>query len=146
MQYFTYIWLDKNRKMYYIGMHEGYIDDNYISSSRWFNGEYNFRPSDFTKKILKLFNTRTEALQEEARLLSMINEHEFGKKYYNIKTGRKKGTPASNKGKPMSEEQRKKLSLAKLGKPSVRKGIPNKHKADCLENKEQSANPRSITV
>lgn len=75
----------------------------------------------------------------------MIQPHEFGKRYYNLKNGRKPGTPASNKGKPMSEEQKKKLSLAKLGKPSARKGIPNKPKVDCLVNKEQSTNPHSIT-
>lgn len=129
MQYFTYIWIDTSRKMFYIGMHEGYIGDNYTSSSRWFNGEHQYRPNDFKRKILKLFNDRPSARKEEARLLALINEHEYGTRYYNLKTGRPKGTPASNKGKQMSSEQRKKLSVAKLGKPSVRKGIPNKNKA-----------------
>lgn len=146
MQYFTYIWLDKARKMFYIGMHEGEINDDYISSSRWFNGEYNYRPTNFKRKILKTFNNRASARSEEARLLAMIKNFEFGTRYYNLKNGRPKGTPASNKGVPMSQEQRKKLSLAKLGKPSVRKGKPNKNRTDCLENKEQSANPRSITA
>lgn len=127
-------------------MHEGDITDGYISSSRWFNGEHQYRSNDFKRKIIKTFNDRKSARKEEARFLHMIKESEFGKKYYNLKNGRKPGTPASNKGKPMSLEQREKLSLAKLGKPSKRKGIPNKPKVDCLVDKEQSTNPHSITV
>lgn len=115
--------------MFYIGMHEGTPKDGYVSSSRWFNGEQQFRPNDFIRKILKIFNNRASAVKEEARLLSMIKESEYGNRYYNLKSGRKKGTPASNKGKPMTMEQREKLRLAKLGKPSVRKGIPNKPKS-----------------
>jgi len=129
MQYFTYLWFDKNRKMFYIGMHEGSDEDGYVSSSRWFNGEQQYRPNDFTRKILKMFDNRALARKEEARLLAMIKDSEYGKRYYNLKNGRKKGTPASNKGKPMSMEQREKLRLAKLGKPSARKGIPNKIKS-----------------
>ena len=129
MQYFLYIWLDHSRKMFYVGMHDGNVDDGYISSSRWFNGEHQYRPNDFRRKIIKMFNTRESARTEEARFLRMIKESEFGKKYYNLKNGRPKGTPASNKGKSMSSEQRKKLSLAKLGKPSIWKGIPNKNRA-----------------
>ena len=75
-----------------------------------------------------MFNDRETARKEEARFLRMIKETEFGTKYYNLKNGRKKGSIPSNKGKPMSEEQRKKISDAKLGKPSHRKGVPNKNK------------------
>jgi hypothetical protein len=128
MQYFLYLWLDKSRKMFYIGMHEGFIDDDYVSSSRWFNGEYQYRPADFKRKIISMFNNRESARKEEARFLRMIKESEYGTKYYNLKNGRKKGSTPSNKGKPMSDEQRKKISAAKLGKPSSRKGIPNKSK------------------
>jgi hypothetical protein len=35
-----------------------------------------------------------------------------------------KGRPAHNKGKPMSEEQKLKISLARKGKPSPKKGKP----------------------
>lgn len=128
MQYFTYLWIDKSRKMFYIGMHEGYVNDNYISSSRWFNGEYQYRPDNFKRKVLRFFDNRSLARKEEARLLTLIKETEYGTRYYNLKTGRPKGTPASNKGQTMSLEQREKLSAAKLGKPSARKGISNKMK------------------
>lgn len=122
MQYFLYIWHDKCRKMFYVGMHEGNINDNYVSSSRWFNGEYQYRIKDFKRKIIKTFNDRKSAIKEEARFLRMIKESEFGKKYYNLKNGRKPGTPASNKGIPLSEEHKRKMSLAKKGKPSPHKG------------------------
>ena len=143
MQYFTYLWLDKARHMFYIGMHEGTIEDGYISSSRWFNGEQQYRPNDFIRKILKTFDDRASARKEEARLLAMIKDSEFGKKYYNLKNGRRKGTPASNKGKPMSLEQRKKLSLAKLGKPSPTKG---KHSPKSANNGRIGASKLSATV
>ena len=93
------------------------------------NGEYQYRPHDFVCRVLSTFTNRDSARKEEARLLRLIQPHEFGKRYYNLKNGRTPGTPASNKGKPMSEEQKKKLSLAKLGKLFGRLGRPNKNKA-----------------
>jgi len=120
MQYFLYIWYDKTRKMFYIGMHEGEITDGYISSSRWFNGEYQYRPNNFKRKIIKVFNDRKSARKEEARFLRMINESEFGKKYYNLKNGRPAGSEPWNKGKKniYSQETLQKMSAAKVGKPS----------------------------
>ena len=120
MQCFLYIWHDKCRKMFYVGMHEGNITDSYISSSRWFNGEYQYRPNDFKRKIIKIFNDRKSARKEEARILRMIKEFEFGKKYYNLKNGRPSGSEPWNKGKTniYSEETLQKMSIARKGKPS----------------------------
>ena len=120
MQYFLYVWYDKCRKMFYVGMHEGQITDGYVSSSRWFNGEYQYRPNDFKRKIIKTFNDRKSARKEEARLLRMIKESEFGKKYYNLKNGRPAGTAPWNKGKKniYSQETLQKMADAKIGKPS----------------------------
>ena len=120
MQYFLYIWHDKCRKMFYIGMHEGNINDNYVSSSRWFNGEYQYRTKDFKRKIIKTFNDSKSARKEEARFLRMIKESEFGQKYYNLKNGRPSGSEPWNKGKKniYSQETLHKMSIAKVGKPS----------------------------
>ena len=120
MQYFLYIWHDKCRNMFYVGMHEGNINDNYVSSSRWFNGEYQYRPKDFRRKIIKTFNDRKSARKEEARFLRMIKESEFGQKYYNLKNGRPSGSEPWNKGKKniYSKETLHKMSIAKVGKPS----------------------------
>ena len=118
MQYFIYVWLDKCRKMFYIGVHGGQPDDDYISSSRWFNGEYQYRPNEFKRKIIKTFNDKKLARKEEARLLRMIKEFEFGKKYYNLKNGRPSGGEPWNKGKKniYSPETLQKMSISKLGK------------------------------
>ena len=120
MQYFLYVWYDKNRKMFYVGMHEGNTTDGYVSSSRWFNGEHQYRPKDFKRKILKTFNDRNSARKEEARFLRMIKESEFGKKYYNLKNGRPSGGEPWNKGKKniYSQETLQKMATAKLGKTS----------------------------
>jgi hypothetical protein len=117
---FTYLWFDKTRKMFYIGMHEGNIDDGYVASSRWFSGERQYRPNEFTRKILKIFDSRATARKEEARLLRMIKETEYGKRYYNLKNGRPSGSVPWNKGKKniYSQETIDKMSSAKKGKPS----------------------------
>ena len=101
-------------------MHEGQVDDGYISSSRWFNGEYNYRPKDFRRKILKFFDTRAHARREEARVLRLIREDEYGTRYYNLKNGREKGSSPWTKGKKniYSVETLEKMAIAKLGKPS----------------------------
>ena len=124
MQYFLYIWHDKVRQMFYIGVHEGEISDGYVSSSRWFNGEYQYRTKDFKRKILKIFNNRETARKEEARFLRMIKDSEFGKKYYNLKAGKPSGIEPWNKGKKdvYSNETIQKMSNAKKDKPSPTKG------------------------
>ena len=106
--------------MFYVGIHEGNITDGYISSSRWFNGEHQYRPNNFKRKIIKTFNDKKSARKEEARLLRMIKESEFGKKYYNLKNGRPAGGEPWNKGKKniYSPETLQKMSLARKGKPS----------------------------
>ena len=145
MQYFLYVWFDKNRKMFYVGMHEGNTSDGYISSSRWFNGEYQYRPNDFNRKIIKTFNDRKSARKEEARFLRMIKESEFGKKYYNLKNGRPSGSEPWNKGKKniYSQETLQKMSAAKIGKPSPTKGMPNPKAAD---NARKGAKRLSLKV
>lgn len=145
MQYFLYIWFDKNRKMFYVGMHEGNISDGYISSSRWFNGEHQYRPYDFNRKIIKTFNDRKSAIKEEARFLHMIKESEFGKKYYNLKGGRTKGSEPWNKGKKniYSEETLRKMSDARIGKESPTKGISNPKAA---ENGKTGAKKQSLNA
>lgn len=124
MQAFIYLWRDRARNMYYIGSHVGTITDCYLSSSNWLNGEIKYRPKDFRRRILKV--VPSELLKrEEYRLIKMIEDSEFGVRYYNIKGGRKKGTPASNKGKPMSLHQRQKLSEAMRGCEAWNLGKPN---------------------
>lgn len=182
MTHFVYMWFDKSRKMFYVGMHSGDIDDGYISSSSWLSAEVRYRPHDFKRRIIKTHTTKTEAKMHEGKLLSLIKDHEFGSKYYNYKHGKPKGTKPWNAGKTnaYSQSTLEKMSKAKVGKQSPTKGMTMSKsaengrksasklsakttgrkrkylpdgtwtweypKADCLVNKEQSANPHSITV
>jgi hypothetical protein len=120
MKHFVYFWHDKLRNMFYIGSHSGEFDDGYISSSRWLTAEINYRPQDFRRKIVFVGDTKRKARKIEESFLSKIKEFEFGKRYYNLKQGAPKGNHPWNKGKVgiYSEEYRKKLSLARKGKPS----------------------------
>ncbi len=110
-----------SRNMYYVGSHTGEIDDGYISSSRWLTSEVRYRPTEFRRRIIKMIAVE-EMKIEEYRLLNMIKEDEFGKKYYNLKHGKPKGTAPWNKGKinAISDEARTKMSTARLGKPTTK--------------------------
>jgi hypothetical protein len=121
MKGFIYIWRDKIRNMYYIGSHDGLPDDGYISSSHWLTAEVRYRPSDFRRKILKFIDLSNMKI-EEYRILSMIKEKEFGKKYYNLKSGRKIGSIPWNKGTKgaYSEEYRAKIAASRKGKPTTK--------------------------
>ena len=126
---FIYIWRDRDRNMYYIGSHDGSPNDGYISSSRWFNGEYRYRPQAFRRKVLKILPLSQLRLAE-ASLLKLIQEKEFGQRYYNIKTGRSKGCQTWNAGKKLSEEYKAAISKGRKGQPAWNKDLPNPHAAD----------------
>jgi len=86
MNGFIYLWLDKKKKMYYIGSHLGSIDDGYICSSRWMRAAYQKRPEDFKRRIIKQFKiiTRRELYNEEQRWLNFIKKEEIKVRYYNL--------------------------------------------------------------
>lgn len=81
---FVYIWRDRKHGMYYIGCHWGYDWDSYICSSTRMRNNYNRRPEDFKRRIIKSnIPSRLETLEEEFRWLSMIPDDQLGRKYYN---------------------------------------------------------------
>ena len=128
---FIYLWHDKLRNMFYIGSHKGPQNDTYLSSSRWLNGEIRYRPADFRRKILKTMPIDLLVL-EEYRLIGMIKDHEYGKKYYNLKQGAPTGNTPWNKGTvgAYSEEYRKKLSEKRKLRSSWNKGKSNPQAAE----------------
>lgn len=128
---FIYIWYDRARKMFYIGSHYGTPDDGYISSSHWLTGEIRYRPQDFRRKIIKFVELPNLKL-EEYKFINLIEDHEFGKKYYNLKQGKPKGIAPWNKGTSgsYSEEYRKKLSESRKQRSSWNKGLENPHAAN----------------
>ena len=115
--HFVYMWFDKTRKMFYVGMHSGSLNDEYITSSRWLLGEIKYRPNEFKRRIIKVHKTKTEAKKHEGHLLTLIEEAEFGTKYYNYKHGAPKGNIPWNLGKKgiYSEETKRKMSEARMG-------------------------------
>lgn len=143
--HFVYMWFDKSRKMFYVGQHSGSYDDNYTSSSRWLSGEIKYRPQDFTRRIIKTFNTKNEAQKYEGYLLTLISDSEWGIKYYNSKQGKPKGIKPWNAGKKhiYSKTTLDKMSKAKIGKTSPTKGKPNPLSAD---NARKGASKLSATV
>jgi hypothetical protein len=127
---FIYLWRDSLRNMYYVGSHVGSPTDSYLSSSRWLNSEIRYRPADFKRRILSFIYDKSELRIKEYELINTIKDHEFGTRYYNLKGGRLKGCTPPNKGIPMSDEQKAKISKANQGKPAYNKGKPNPNAAD----------------
>lgn len=82
---FVYLWYDTFRKMYYIGCRWGNIDDGYVCSSRRMRDAHRNRPHHFKRRILSyVYTNKQDLLDKEYQWLSMIQEQELGKKYYNL--------------------------------------------------------------
>lgn len=144
---FIYIWFDRKHKRYYLGSHWGTIDDGYICSSKWMRKAYRRRPDDFRRRIIQRVTDRNRLIIVENQWLSLMKKDELRKRYYNClnyapisptqlgipiteKTRKKRSEywkehwkthPNPNKGVPMSEEQKKKISAAnKISQSSER--------------------------
>lgn len=142
---FIYIWLDRKRKMFYIGSHWGTETDGYICSSTRMRNAYRRRPHDFKRRTIQKNIQRNMLLDQEHKWLQYIKEDELGNKYYNLrkhkwghwstdeKTRVVVGQKISNKlkGKPIpkNEEWRKNLSLSHKGKK-----LSPEHAAKCRLN------------
>jgi len=82
---FVYIWFDRKHKKYYIGSHWGTVEDGYICSSTWMRNAYKYRKEDFKRRIItKVTSSKADLLKKEYAYLSLIEENELGKKYYNM--------------------------------------------------------------
>lgn len=78
---FVYCWTDHPQNMKYIGFHKGTPNDGYISSSKKLNVEYEKRPNDFTRKILRT-GPKKDMYIFETWLLKTVNARE-NPEYYN---------------------------------------------------------------
>jgi hypothetical protein len=126
---FVYLWRDSRDKRFYLG-YSGGKDKNYICSSDYMMKEYNVRPQDFKRKILK-YGCETAMGFLEERLLKSRKDR-FGKQYYNLMVSfpnivhteesklkmskSHKGKNTWMKGKKFSEEHKRKMSESKSGK------------------------------
>lgn len=107
---FVYIWRDKKHNRYYIGSHWGTEDDGYICSSNWMRRSFRRRPQDFKRRILERVTAgRGDLLATEYRWLSLIENGELGKRYYNL-TNYQNGHWTTDEGK--RQTVREKLSVA----------------------------------
>lgn len=81
---FIYIWYDGKRRRFYLGCHWGTEDDGYICSSNIMRNAYKRRPHDFKRRIIQRNISKENLLEEEFKWLSLIQDHELGKRYYNL--------------------------------------------------------------
>ncbi len=137
---FVYIWYDRKRKMYYIGSHWGTENDGYVCSSTRMRKAYRRRPDDFKRRILKyIYSDKKDMLYEEQKWLDKAKLKKVryynlkfqtiglwwsdpdykltvGQKISKTQTGRslspewKTNIGKANKGKTISDEQKKLLS------------------------------------
>jgi hypothetical protein len=82
---FVYLWYDRKRKMYYVGCHWGTEDDGYICSSNRMRDAYRRRPEDFKRRIIEKTNDKLNLYEVEYKWLSMIDDDDLGKRYYNLR-------------------------------------------------------------
>lgn len=113
MEAFVYQWTDHATGKVYVGYHKGTLDDGYISSGQYMLEEYNKRPSDFSREIL-FFGSQEDAFRLEQKLIKNLIKN--SDRTYNKRFGG--NAEPWNKGKQgcYSEETRKKLSLAGIGR------------------------------
>ena len=144
---YIYLWYDTKSKFFYLGGHHGRIEDRYICSSKTMIRAYKLRPHTFKRKILEYVDGDTKVLRKaEQNWLDQIKQNELMTtknvqggtcRYYNVKNtssggngiGTNKGNSnigGHNKGKPMSEDQKQKLSAIKLGTKQTKEHIANR--------------------
>ena len=133
---YIYLWYDTKAKLYYLGGHKGKVEDRYICSNAMMLRAYKKRPETFKFRVLEYVHGDNKDLRAaEQRWLNMIGDHELywtpniynnTVRYYNQKKHSTGGNGSANKGnsnigghnkgKPMSEMQKLKISAAKKGK------------------------------
>jgi hypothetical protein len=128
---YIYIWFDTIENLFYIGGHKGTVEDAYVCSNKKMLSEYKVRPSTFKFKVLEYVRHSADIRHSEQKWLRMIKKEELYTEKnitnnYNIKKHSSGGNGNANKGnsnlgghnkgKPMSAEQKRKISLAMKGK------------------------------
>lgn len=107
---FVYFWTNLTTGRQYIGSHKGKIDDGYISSSKFFNEDYNKTPKNFKRSIVSLCENYEIARKQEAALCLRINV-KSDPMFYNMHNG-----DGSFVCKGHSSAARKKIAKSNRGK------------------------------
>jgi len=128
---YIYLWYDTKAKFFYLGGHQGKVEDSYICSSKMMLRAYKRRPDTFKFRVLEYINGDTKTLRAaEQRWLNMIkdtelywtpNIHNNTVRYYNQKKLSRGGSckghtknrtkPGWNKGYTKSEIELRNLGL-----------------------------------
>ena len=112
---FVYLWKDTKNNKFYLGSHQGGLDDGYVGSgSPHFKNAYAKRPETFRRRILETLNfeVHKELRIREEYWLSMVKTEELGNKYYNLKRYAAGGDIISELSKEKREQHREKSRLA----------------------------------
>ena len=157
---YIYLITDTTNGMKYTGKHhyhiEGQLDPSYHGSGVIIKNIYKKRPETLKEEYIKTCYSEEQMCSDEQYYIEVfdtlwphgynltkggdgvIPSEEVKKKMSNAK----KGKPAHNKGKPMSEKQKKKLSDSLKGRTSPMKGrtSPNKGKPMSEEQKKKLSN------
>jgi len=156
---YIYLWFDTKAKLFYVGGHKGLVEDSYICSSPMMLRAYKKRPHTFKFRVLEhVYGNLADLRIAEQRWLDLIQDHELywtenikskTVRYYNQKklssggNGQanrgKKTIGGHNKGKPMSEEQKQKISRALKGKKQTPTHIMNRFKKRGVSVTEHTA-------
>lgn len=110
---FVYLWFDTKQNKFYLGSHQGTIDDGYIASNRRLLCVYKSRPHTLKRRILEYYDhiEHKDLLSREQLWLSLIDDSELhGKKYYNEKKVAAGGDIIST----LSEEKREQHKIKSI--------------------------------
>lgn len=141
-QGFTYCWSDHRDAKVYVGIHLGSPDDGYVCSSKTMLAEYKSRPLDFTREIL-FFGPYDMCAKFEKSLIDGLFKQDKST-HYNRSNGRKvllddevrEKMKIKATGRKLSDETKRKISLAKMGSISPRRGV--KATAETLKKMSES--------
>ena len=133
---FCYRWYDSSNGKFYVGSHKGTPDDGYLGGGTLFRRAYAIRPESFTREILyfgehyRLFEQVVLNYEDAANndnFYNLVNKAEGGSdKGHKKAESTKRKMSLAAKGKPKSEEHRKKVAKAMIGLTGAksRRGIP----------------------
>lgn len=75
---YVYLWYDTRAKFFYLGGHQGKVEDSYVCSNKMMLRAYKKRPETFKLRILEYVNGKTDILRSaEQRWLDMIKDNEL---------------------------------------------------------------------
>jgi hypothetical protein len=147
MQYYTYAYLREDRTPYYIGKGQG--NRAYVNHYREKRNCISIPKNSDRILILKQNLTEAEAFRHEIYMISVFGRKDLGTGILHNRTNGGEGSSGDirseifkqnlskiHKGKTLSEETKKKISLANKGNQTwLGKNLTDEHKKKCAKSK-----------